>query len=192
MERYKSEQASIGQKRPYEEEVPSTPPDKIRVVTFDDEDEDVFNMIMPSETYLKIRHDIRFCKKIGLLKTTTFRILSVIISLMPGYPTREFTILTLKDAIVNENFYILQSYNANDEKADVCNFGRVELASFNTQPDSANFFGDLMNEYKKIINDIDELCLKFYEMWGKYGEKVIYLDEERRLFETTQIVVRSL
>jgi len=39
---------------------------------------------------------------------------------------------------------------------------------------------------------MDELRLKFYEMWGKYSEKVIYLDEERRLFETTQIVARSL
>ncbi|RHZ81696.1 hypothetical protein Glove_117g550 [Diversispora epigaea] len=47
-----------------------------------------------------------------------------------------------------------------------------------------------MNEYEKVINDIDELRLKFYKMWGKYYDKVIYSDEERRIFETTQIVAR--
>ncbi|EXX72894.1 hypothetical protein RirG_065030 [Rhizophagus irregularis DAOM 197198w] len=46
------------------------------------------------------------------------------------------------------------------------------------QPDLASFFGDIMNEYEKVINDIDELRLKFYEMWGKYCDKVIYSDEK--------------
>ncbi|CAG8595710.1 1478_t:CDS:2, partial [Paraglomus occultum] len=59
------------------------------------------------------------------------------------------------------------------------------------QPNLPNFFRDIMDEYEKVINDIDELRSKFYETWGKYREEVIYSDEERRLFETTQAVTRS-
>ena len=80
-----------------------------------------------------------------------------------------------------------------------------------SQPNPPNFFRDIMNEYEKVmgaespdvsqisiisylsfvINDVDELRSKFYETWGKYREEVIYSDEERRLFETTQAVTRS-
>ncbi|PKY57194.1 hypothetical protein RhiirA4_478099 [Rhizophagus irregularis] len=41
------------------------------------------------------------------------------------------------------------------------------------------------------INDIDELRSKFYDMWEKYRDKVIYSDSERRLFEATQAVART-
>ncbi|CAG8555424.1 10637_t:CDS:10 [Funneliformis caledonium] len=60
------------------------------------------------------------------------------------------------------------------------------------QPNPPNFFRDIMDNYEKVINDIDELRYKFYETWGRYRDHVIYSDEERRIFETTQIVARSL
>ncbi|CAG8669912.1 9959_t:CDS:10, partial [Funneliformis mosseae] len=60
-----------------------------------------------------------------------------------------------------------------------------------SQPDLPNFFFDIMNEYEKVINDIDELRLVFYKMWGIYCAKIIYSDNERRIFETVQVVVRS-
>ncbi|POG79617.1 hypothetical protein GLOIN_2v454026 [Rhizophagus irregularis DAOM 181602=DAOM 197198] len=55
-----------------------------------------------------------------------------------------------------------------------------------------SFFGEIVDEYEMEINDIDELRSKFYDMWGKYRDKVIYSDSERRLFETTQAVARAL
>lgn len=54
-----------------------------------------------------------------------------------------------------------------------------------------SFFGEIVDEYEMEINDIDELRSKFYDMWGKYRDKVIYSDSERRLFETTQAVARA-
>ncbi|CAG8683240.1 5240_t:CDS:10, partial [Funneliformis mosseae] len=59
------------------------------------------------------------------------------------------------------------------------------------QPVPPSFFGEIMDEYEREINDIDELRSKFYDIWGKYRDKVIYLDNERCLFETTQAVARA-
>ncbi|RIA93947.1 hypothetical protein C1645_735133 [Glomus cerebriforme] len=59
-------------------------------------------------------------------------------------------------------------------------------------PTPPSFFGEIMDEYEREINDIDELRSKFYDMWGKYRDKVIYSDNERRLFEATQAVARAL
>ncbi|GES85098.1 hypothetical protein GLOIN_2v1837963 [Rhizophagus clarus] len=59
------------------------------------------------------------------------------------------------------------------------------------KPNIASFFRDVMDEYEMVINDIDLLRLKFYEMWGRYCDQVIYSDNERRLFETTQAVTRA-
>ncbi|CAG8479255.1 8588_t:CDS:2, partial [Funneliformis caledonium] len=50
------------------------------------------------------------------------------------------------------------------------------------QPDLLNFFGNLMNEYKKVINDIDELCLKFYEV---YERMHMYPDSDKNENEDT-------
>ncbi|RIA98416.1 hypothetical protein C1645_812661 [Glomus cerebriforme] len=58
------------------------------------------------------------------------------------------------------------------------------------KPNIASFFRDVMDEYEMVINDIDLLRSKFYEMWGRYCDQVIYSDNERRLFETTQAVTR--
>uniref|UniRef100_A0A1D1YT10 Uncharacterized protein n=1 Tax=Anthurium amnicola TaxID=1678845 RepID=A0A1D1YT10_9ARAE len=55
-----------------------------------------------------------------------------------------------------------------------------------------SFLGEIMNEYEAEINDIDELRFKFYDMWEKYRDKVIYSDNERRLFEAIQAVARAL
>ncbi|CAB4428947.1 unnamed protein product [Rhizophagus irregularis] len=60
------------------------------------------------------------------------------------------------------------------------------------QPDLASFFGDIMNEYEKVINDIDELRLKFYEMWGKYCDKVIYSDEKDVFLDDSNCGTRIL
>ncbi|RIB13188.1 hypothetical protein C2G38_1754810 [Gigaspora rosea] len=54
-----------------------------------------------------------------------------------------------------------------------------------------SFLGEIMDEYEAEINDIDELRSKFYDMWGKYRDKVIYSDNERRLFEAIQAVARA-
>ncbi|CAB4388231.1 unnamed protein product [Rhizophagus irregularis] len=54
-----------------------------------------------------------------------------------------------------------------------------------------NFLGEIMDEYEAEINDIDELRSKFYDMWGKYRDRVIYSDNERRLFEAIQAVSRA-
>ncbi|CAG8719895.1 2800_t:CDS:10, partial [Racocetra persica] len=54
------------------------------------------------------------------------------------------------------------------------------------------FFGEMMDEYEREINDIDELRSKFYNMWGRYYDRVIYSDNERCLFEATQVVAHSL
>ncbi|EXX64043.1 hypothetical protein RirG_146590 [Rhizophagus irregularis DAOM 197198w] len=47
------------------------------------------------------------------------------------------------------------------------------------------------NQFRPEINDIDEFRSKFYDMWEKYRDKVIYSDSERRLFEATQAVART-
>ncbi|RHZ81581.1 hypothetical protein Glove_117g549 [Diversispora epigaea] len=76
------ESVTVGQKRPYKEEVPSTPPNKIGSVIFDDEestipsfiptitvdlstplidtqDDDAFDNKVSREAYIKIRQDVR-------------------------------------------------------------------------------------------------------------------------------------
>ncbi|EXX67772.1 hypothetical protein RirG_111290 [Rhizophagus irregularis DAOM 197198w] len=67
------------------------------------------------------------------------------------------------------------------------------------KPKISSFFRDVMDDYEMVIvlrhlviNDIDLLRLKYYEMWGRYCDQVIYSDSERRLFETTQAVTRAL
>ncbi|PKC10505.1 hypothetical protein RhiirA5_374603 [Rhizophagus irregularis] len=59
------------------------------------------------------------------------------------------------------------------------------------KPKISSFFRDVMDDYEMVINDIDLLRLKYYEMWGRYCDQVIYSDSERRLFETTQAVTRA-
>ncbi|KAF0532431.1 hypothetical protein F8M41_011219 [Gigaspora margarita] len=59
------------------------------------------------------------------------------------------------------------------------------------QQTSPSFLGEIMDEYEAEINDIDELRSKFYDMWGKYRDKVIYSDNERHLFEAIQAVARA-
>ncbi|CAG8648601.1 6052_t:CDS:2, partial [Dentiscutata heterogama] len=47
---------------------------------------------------------------------------------------------------------------------------------------------EIIDKYEVEINDIDELCSKFYNMWKKYCNKVIYLNNERHLFEAIQAI----
>ncbi|PKY62751.1 hypothetical protein RhiirA4_489801 [Rhizophagus irregularis] len=49
-----------------------------------------------------------------------------------------------------------------------------------------------IDDRKWRASEINKLRSKFYDMWEKYRDKVIYSDSERRLFEATQAVARTL
>ncbi|CAG8593354.1 8239_t:CDS:10 [Acaulospora morrowiae] len=166
-------------------------------LVIDTRDEGIFNMML-RETYLKIRQDIRSCLSLRDWNIEDYNV---------SRSFRDYQVANI-DKLEDDGIYF---FSSNIEEIlslhyimmiDLTIMKRPTYVTVDerrwrasirqpVQLDPASFFGDIMNEYEKVINDIDELRLKFFEIWGKYCDKVIYSDEERRLFETTQIVARG-
>ncbi|CAG8524918.1 22725_t:CDS:10 [Cetraspora pellucida] len=97
----------------------------------------------------------------------------------------------IEDYNVLNGFRKYQISNINKLVAgETFNFASSSEAILKQTPPS--FLGEIMDEYKVEINDIDEFHFKFYDMWGKYRDIVIYSVNERRLFEAIQAVVHVL
>ncbi|CAG8715272.1 17584_t:CDS:2, partial [Racocetra fulgida] len=94
---------------------------------------------------------------------------------------RKYQISNIDKLVAGETFNFASS-NIDDERK-----WRISIRQPRQQT-PPSFLGEIMDEYEAEINDIDELRSKFYDMWGKYRDKVIYSDNERRLFEAIQAV----
>ncbi|RGB23292.1 hypothetical protein C1646_677219 [Rhizophagus diaphanus] len=184
---------------PIESSFIPTIPVELSTPVIDTQDDDVFNKKVSREAYIKVRQDARdrpsqkdwFIGEYDV--SNAFRNFQITnIDRLESGDTFFFS-LNIEE-ILSLHHIMLVDLTRMKKPSYVITDERNWRASVRqpSQPDPADFFGSIMNEYEKVINDIDELRVKFYEMWGKYCDKVIYSDGERRLFETTQIVARVL